>query len=66
MRKQLPIMAEAAQCIRVEGLKTALLSHSLCLGDAERSLPLDQQHFDVVSLDGSQMGLCSSTCESSN
>ncbi|NWW60899.1 ACD10 dehydrogenase, partial [Ifrita kowaldi] len=46
--KQLPIMAEAAQCIRAEGLKTALLSHNLCLGDAERFLPLDQQHFDVM------------------
>ncbi|XP_066055561.1 acyl-CoA dehydrogenase family member 10 [Chamaea fasciata] len=46
--KQLPIMAEAAQCIRAEGLKTALLSHSLCLGDGGRFLPLDQQHFDVV------------------
>lgn len=67
MIKQLPIMAEAAQCIRAEGLKTALLSHNLCLGDGgRRFLPLDQQHFDVVSLDGSQMGLCSSTCESSN
>lgn len=59
-------MAEAAQCIRAEGLKTALLSHNLCLGDGERFLPLDQQHFDVVSLDGSQMGLCSSTCKSSS
>ncbi|NXY37356.1 ACD10 dehydrogenase, partial [Pomatorhinus ruficollis] len=48
MIKQLPIMAEAAQCIRAEGLKTALLSHNLCLGDGERFLPLDQQHFDVV------------------
>lgn len=66
MIKQLPIMAEAAQCIWAEGLKTALLSHSLCLGVGERSLPLDQQHFDVVSLDGSQMELCSSTCESNS
>ncbi|NXC08829.1 ACD10 dehydrogenase, partial [Orthonyx spaldingii] len=48
MRKQLPIMAEAAQCIRAEGLKTALLSHNLCLGDGERCLPPDQQRFDVV------------------
>ncbi|KAM4763356.1 acyl-CoA dehydrogenase family member 10 isoform 2-T3 [Cyanocitta cristata] len=48
MIKQLPIMAEAAQCIRAEGLKTALLSHNLCLGDGERFLPPDQQHFDVV------------------
>ncbi|NXD50718.1 ACD10 dehydrogenase, partial [Corvus moneduloides] len=48
MIKQLTIMAEAAQCIRAEGLKTALLSHNLCLGDGERFLPLDQQHFDVM------------------
>ncbi|NXN78684.1 ACD10 dehydrogenase, partial [Bombycilla garrulus] len=48
MIKQLPIMAEAAQCIRAEGLKTALLSHSLFLGRGERFLPLDQQHFDVM------------------
>ncbi|NWV47060.1 ACD10 dehydrogenase, partial [Daphoenositta chrysoptera] len=48
MIKQLPIMAEAAQCIRAEGLKTALLSHNLCLWDGERFLPLDQQHFDVM------------------
>ncbi|NXM82910.1 ACD10 dehydrogenase, partial [Oenanthe oenanthe] len=56
MIKQLPIMAEAAQCIRAEGLKTALLSHSLCLGDAERSLPLDQQLFDVM-VDSHQEGM---------
>ncbi|NWV24522.1 ACD10 dehydrogenase, partial [Origma solitaria] len=48
MIKQLPIMAEAAQCIRAEGLKTALLSHSLCLGDGQKFLPLDRQHFDVM------------------
>uniref|UniRef100_A0A8C3Q719 Aminoglycoside phosphotransferase domain-containing protein n=1 Tax=Geospiza parvula TaxID=87175 RepID=A0A8C3Q719_GEOPR len=48
VRKQLPIMAEAAQCIRAEGLQTALLSHSLCLGPGERLLPLEQQHFDVM------------------
>ncbi|NXQ23992.1 ACD10 dehydrogenase, partial [Alaudala cheleensis] len=56
MIKQLPIMAEAAQCIRAEGLKTALLSHSLCLGDGGRFLPLDQQHFDVV-LESHQQGM---------
>ncbi|XP_074410355.1 acyl-CoA dehydrogenase family member 10 isoform X2 [Zonotrichia albicollis] len=46
MRKQLPTMAEAAQCIRAEGLQTALLSHGLCPG--QRLLSLEQQHFDVV------------------
>ncbi|NWU98670.1 ACD10 dehydrogenase, partial [Upupa epops] len=47
MLKQLPVMAEAAQCIRAEGLKTALLNNS-CLRTGESSLPLDQQHFDAV------------------
>uniref|UniRef100_A0A8D2QAL9 Acyl-CoA dehydrogenase family member 10 n=1 Tax=Zonotrichia albicollis TaxID=44394 RepID=A0A8D2QAL9_ZONAL len=46
VQKQLPTMAEAAQCIRAEGLQTALLSHGLCPG--QRLLPLEQQHFDVV------------------
>ncbi|NXX14426.1 ACD10 dehydrogenase, partial [Podargus strigoides] len=48
MRKQLPIMAEAVECIRAEGLKTALLSNSLCLLDGESFLPLDRKHFDVM------------------
>ncbi|KAM9281358.1 acyl-CoA dehydrogenase family member 10 isoform 2-T3 [Morus bassanus] len=48
MIKQLPIMAEAVQCIRAEGLKTALLSNDFCLPNGESFLPLDQKHFDVV------------------
>ncbi|XP_040432401.1 acyl-CoA dehydrogenase family member 10 isoform X4 [Cygnus olor] len=48
MIKQLPTMAEAVQCIRAEGLKTALLSNSFRLSNGESFLPLDQQHFDVV------------------
>ncbi|KFQ20099.1 Acyl-CoA dehydrogenase family member 10, partial [Merops nubicus] len=48
MIKQLPIMAEAVQCIRAEGLKTALLSNSFSLLNGESSLPLDQKLFDVV------------------
>lgn len=54
MIKQLPTMAEAVQCIRAEGLKTALLSNSFRLSNGESFLPLDQQHFDVVSLGGLQ------------
>ncbi|NWU58157.1 ACD10 dehydrogenase, partial [Dromas ardeola] len=46
--KQLPIMAEAVQCIRAEGLKTALLSNSFCLLNGESFVPLDQKHFDVM------------------
>ncbi|NXI72343.1 ACD10 dehydrogenase, partial [Anseranas semipalmata] len=48
MIKQLPIMAEAIQCIRAEGLKTALLSNSFRLPNGESFLPLDQKHFDVI------------------
>ncbi|XP_054700249.1 acyl-CoA dehydrogenase family member 10 isoform X2 [Grus americana] len=48
MIKQLPIMAEAVQCIRAEGLKTALLSNNFCLLNGESFLPLDRKHFDVT------------------
>ncbi|NXJ60437.1 ACD10 dehydrogenase, partial [Rostratula benghalensis] len=48
MIKQLPIMAEAVQCIRAEGLKTALLSDSFCLLNGGSFLPLAPEHFDVV------------------
>lgn len=45
-------MAEAVQCIRAEGLKTALLMDNFCLLNGKSFLAL-QKHFDVVSLDGS-------------
>ncbi|XP_054028765.1 acyl-CoA dehydrogenase family member 10 [Dryobates pubescens] len=48
MIKQLPIMAEAVQCIRAEGLKTALLNNSFCWLDGKGFLPLDPKHFDVM------------------
>ncbi|NXD65229.1 ACD10 dehydrogenase, partial [Eolophus roseicapillus] len=48
MIKQLPIMAEAVQCIRAEGLKTALLMDNFCLLNGKSFLPLDQKHFDVM------------------
>ncbi|NXP04355.1 ACD10 dehydrogenase, partial [Thinocorus orbignyianus] len=48
MIKQLPIMAEAVQCIRAEGLKTALLNNSFCLRNGGSFLPLDPEHFDVM------------------
>ncbi|XP_065548183.1 acyl-CoA dehydrogenase family member 10 isoform X1 [Lathamus discolor] len=47
MIKQLPIMAEAVQCIRAEGLKTALLVDNFCLLNGKSFLPL-QKHFDVM------------------
>ncbi|NXD12628.1 ACD10 dehydrogenase, partial [Nothocercus nigrocapillus] len=48
MIKQLPIMAEAVQCIRAEGLKTAVLSNNFCLLNEENFLPLDRKQFDVI------------------
>ncbi|NWJ00135.1 ACD10 dehydrogenase, partial [Crypturellus undulatus] len=48
MIKQLPIMAEAVQCIRAEGLKTAVLGNSFCLLSEESFLPLDRKQFDVI------------------
>ncbi|NXW57038.1 ACD10 dehydrogenase, partial [Eurystomus gularis] len=48
MIKQLPIMAEAVQCIRAEGLKTSLLSDSSSLLNGEGFLPLDRKLFDVM------------------
>ncbi|XP_035746325.1 acyl-CoA dehydrogenase family member 10 isoform X2 [Egretta garzetta] len=55
--KQLPVMAEAVQCIRAEGLKTALLSNNFCLLNGESFLPLDQKHFDVM-VESYQEGMC--------
>uniref|UniRef100_A0A669PAG5 Aminoglycoside phosphotransferase domain-containing protein n=1 Tax=Phasianus colchicus TaxID=9054 RepID=A0A669PAG5_PHACC len=57
MIKQLPIMAEAIQCIHAEGLKIALLSNSFQLPNGESFLPLDQKHFDVI-VEAYQEGKC--------
>ncbi|XP_065595328.1 acyl-CoA dehydrogenase family member 10 [Cyrtonyx montezumae] len=57
MIKQLPIMAEAVQCIRAEGIKTALLSNSFRLPNGESFLPLDPKHFDVI-VEAYQEGKC--------
>ncbi|NXE80798.1 ACD10 dehydrogenase, partial [Cochlearius cochlearius] len=55
--KQLPIMAEAVQCIRAEGLKTAFLSNNFCLLNGESFLPLDRKHFDVM-VESYREGMC--------
>ncbi|NXS51234.1 ACD10 dehydrogenase, partial [Brachypteracias leptosomus] len=54
--KELPIMAEAVQCIRAEGLKTALLCDNFSLLSGEDFLPLDQKLFDVM-VESSQEGM---------
>ncbi|XP_053328863.1 acyl-CoA dehydrogenase family member 10 isoform X2 [Spea bombifrons] len=48
MVKQLPCMTEAIQCIRAEGLKTAVLSNNFFLHSGEAFLPLDRSQFDVI------------------
>ncbi|XP_072271969.1 acyl-CoA dehydrogenase family member 10 [Pyxicephalus adspersus] len=48
MAKQHPTMTEAIQCIRAEGLKTAILSNNFFLHSGESFLPIDRSNFDVV------------------
>ncbi|XP_053557692.1 acyl-CoA dehydrogenase family member 10 isoform X2 [Bombina bombina] len=48
MVKQRPSMTEAIQCIRSEGLKTAVLSNNFFLHNGESFLPLDRSQFDVI------------------
>ncbi|KAM4709179.1 acyl-CoA dehydrogenase family member 10 [Discoglossus pictus] len=48
MVKQCPSMTEAIQCIRAEGIKTAVLSNNFFLHSGESFLPLDRSQFDVI------------------
>ncbi|XP_044131714.1 acyl-CoA dehydrogenase family member 10 isoform X1 [Bufo gargarizans] len=48
MAKQLPEMTEAIQCIKAEGLKTAVLSNNFFLHSGESFLPVDRSQFDVI------------------
>ncbi|XP_056392197.1 acyl-CoA dehydrogenase family member 10 isoform X2 [Hyla sarda] len=48
MVKQLSEMTEAIQCIKAEGLKTAVLSNNFFLHSGESFLPIDRSQFDVV------------------
>ncbi|XP_043924555.1 acyl-CoA dehydrogenase family member 10 [Protopterus annectens] len=55
--KQLPLMTEAIQCIRAEGLLTAVLSNNFYLHNGESFLPLDKTQFDVV-VESCLEGIC--------
>ncbi|XP_067395613.1 acyl-CoA dehydrogenase family member 10 isoform X1 [Emydura macquarii macquarii] len=55
--KQLPIMTEALECIRAEGLKTAVLSNNFYLHSGGSFLPLDRKQFDVV-IESCREGIC--------
>ncbi|KAG8597771.1 hypothetical protein GDO81_002385 [Engystomops pustulosus] len=57
MAKQLPEMTEAIQCIKAEGLKTAVLSNNFYLHSGESFLPVDRSQFDVV-IESCIEGIC--------
>ncbi|KAG5840256.1 hypothetical protein ANANG_G00186880 [Anguilla anguilla] len=48
MARPLPAMMEAVQCVRAEGLKTAVLSNNFRLQGGATYLPVDRSAFDVV------------------
>ena len=45
-----PEMLDAIQCIRAEGIKTALLTNNSFLSPGVSACPVDQSLFDVVSI----------------
>ncbi|XP_068101616.1 acyl-CoA dehydrogenase family member 10 isoform X2 [Hyperolius riggenbachi] len=57
MIKQQPEMTEAIQCIRAEGLKTAVLSNNFFLHNGESFLPIDRSQFDVI-VESCLEGIC--------
>ncbi|KAG9487758.1 hypothetical protein GDO78_007512 [Eleutherodactylus coqui] len=57
MAKQLPEMTEAIQCIKAEGLKTAVLSNNFFVHSGESFLPLDRSQFDVI-IESCLEGIC--------
>ncbi|KAM3937048.1 acyl-CoA dehydrogenase family member 10 [Leptodactylus fuscus] len=57
MAKQLPEMTEAIQCIKAEGLKTAILSNNFFLHSGESFLPVDRSQFNVV-IESCIEGIC--------
>ena len=48
--KPFPEMLTAIQCIRAEGIKTALLTNNWLLEDGTTHMPLDRSMFDVVGM----------------
>ncbi|XP_069816893.1 acyl-CoA dehydrogenase family member 10 isoform X2 [Dendropsophus ebraccatus] len=57
MAEQLPEMTEAIQCIKAEGLKTAVLSNNFYLHSGESFLPIDRSQFDVI-VESCTEGIC--------
>ena len=44
-----PEMVDAIQCIRAEGIKTALLTNNWITDSGESVCPVDKKLFDIVS-----------------
>ncbi|XP_036382649.1 acyl-CoA dehydrogenase family member 10-like isoform X1 [Megalops cyprinoides] len=57
MAQPLPAMVEAVQCLRAEGLKTAVLSNNFFLQGGATYLPLDRSLFDVI-VESCLEGMC--------
>ncbi|XP_069611155.1 acyl-CoA dehydrogenase family member 10 [Ranitomeya imitator] len=57
MAKQLPAMTEAIQCIKAEGLKTAVLSNNFFVHSGESFLPIDRSQFNVI-IESCIEGIC--------
>ncbi|XP_030622597.1 acyl-CoA dehydrogenase family member 10, partial [Chanos chanos] len=57
MMEPVPVMMEAVQCVRAEGLKTAILSNNFLLPGGRSFLPVDRSLFDVV-VESCKEGVC--------
>ncbi|KAJ8380308.1 hypothetical protein SKAU_G00010860 [Synaphobranchus kaupii] len=57
MARPLPAMMEAVQCVRTEGLKTAVLSNNFHLQGGATYLPLDRSLFHVI-VESCLEGMC--------
>ena len=51
--RNFPEMVDAVQCLRAEGIKTAVLTNNWYLSKNESLLPLDKSLFNVVCMDRS-------------
>ncbi|KAG9261668.1 acyl-CoA dehydrogenase family member 10 [Astyanax mexicanus] len=57
MAQPLSVMLEAVQCVRAEGLKTAVLSNNFLLPGGKSYMPMDPSLFDVI-IESCRVGLC--------
>ncbi|KAI5613296.1 acyl-CoA dehydrogenase family member 11 [Silurus asotus] len=57
MSKPVPVMMDAVQCARAEGIKTAVLTNNFLLSGGKSFLPVDLSLFDVI-VESCRVGLC--------